>query len=322
VSFGGRPAEATGTAAALAGGLAAGMNAVRSGTMKIAAGCAVLALLLLRPDHAQAQAPAAAGTEEFGLTQRELVQAIERVEELISRCMREEGFQYFAADFKTVRAGMTADKRLPGMSERDFIRRYGFGLATIYTGQPPQLSTGYSPARVGLGERNVQYFRGLPAAEQAAYNRALLGETTNVTFATAIEMENFSATGGCTRKAVEQVFKPEQLSATYYNPQDALINNHPRMRAALAEFAREMKKAGFDYAHPDQVEPDVRARLAALTNGGTILESAMTSEQKAALKRLQDYELAVAVKTWQLQEEVLKPIEERIQMELFSRPVQ
>lgn len=283
---------------------------------------AVLAFLLIAPGMAPAQAPPAQGTEEFGLSQRELVQAIERVEALISRCMRDEGFQYSAADYQTVRAGMTADKRLPGVSEREFISRYGFGLSTLYTGQAPQLTTGYSPGRVGLGERNVQYFRGLSAAEQAAYNRALLGETTNVTFATALEMENFSVTGGCTRQAVGQVFKPEQMSATYYNPQDAMINNDPRMRAALADFAREMKKAGFDYNHPDQVEPDIRTRLAALTNGGTILVSAMSAEQKAALKRLQDYEMSAAVKSWRLQEDVLKPVEERIQIEMFSRKVQ
>ena len=278
--------------------------------------------VVLVPGVASAQAPPGLGTEEFGLSERELVQAVERVEELISRCMRQEGFQYFAADYKTVRAGMTADKRLPGVSEREFISRYGFGVSTLYTGQPPQLSTGYSPSRVGLGERNVQYFRGLSPAEQAAYNRALLGDVTNVTFATAVEMENFSTTGGCTRAAVEQVFKPEQLSATYYNPQDALINNDPRMKAALAEFAREMKKAGFDYSHPDQVEPDIRARLAALTNGGMLLVENMSVEQKAALRRLQEYEMAAAVRSWRLQEEVLKPIEERIQIEMFSRKVQ
>jgi hypothetical protein len=278
--------------------------------------------LLLGPGVALAQAPPGLGTEEFGLSPRELVQAVEKTEALISRCMREEGFQYFAADYNTVRAGMTADKRMSGVSEREFISRYGFGVSTLYTGQSPQLTSGYSPARVGLGERNVQYFRGLSAAEQAAYNRALLGEAINVTFATGLEMENFSTTGGCTRRAVEQVFKPEQLSASYYNPQDALINNDPRMRAALAEFAREMRKAGFDYSHPDQVEPDIRARLAALTDGGTILVSVMSEEQKAALKRLQDYEMAVAVKTWRLQEEVLNPVEERIQMEMFSRKVQ
>jgi hypothetical protein len=293
------------------------------GVMK-PAGIAALALLLVAPAPVAAQPPATAGqgTEEFGLTQRELVQAIEQVEALIARCMREEGFQYTAADYQTVRAGMSADKRMPGISERDFISRYGFGLATLYTGEPPQLSTGYSPARVGLGERNVQYFRSLPPSDQVAYNRALLGQNTNVTFAVALEIENFSGTGGCTRQAVGQVFRQDQLAATYYNPQDAAVNNDPRMKAAVQRFAQEMKQAGYDYDHPDDVEPDLRRRLAALTNGGTLRVSAMTAEQRAALKRLQDFEIAVAARSHQLQEDVLKPVEERIQQEMFTRRVQ
>ena len=70
-----------------------------------------------------AQGPAAMGGEEFGLTQRELVQAVAKVEGLISQCMRKEGFSYLAADYNTVRRGMSADKSLPGMSEEDAYRR-------------------------------------------------------------------------------------------------------------------------------------------------------------------------------------------------------
>jgi len=112
------------------------------------------------------------------------------------------------------------------------------------------------------------------------------------------------------------------LRATYYNPQDALINKDRRMKAALAFYAREMKKAGFEYNHPDEVEPDIRARLAALTNNGRILVEKMSPEQKAALKKLQDYELAVAAKSVKLHEEIIAPVEEKIQQELFSRKVQ
>ena len=277
---------------------------------------------LLVAGAAGAQAPPGLGTEEFGLNQRELVQAIERVEELISKCMRERGFQYVAADHNTVRAGMAADKKLPGLSEEEFISKYGFGLATLYTGQPPQLATGYSPAKVGLGEQNVQYFKSLSAGDQAAYSFALSGENNGATFAIALETEDLSATGGCTRTAVEQVFKPEQLKTNFYNPQDALINKDRRMKAALAYYAREMKKAGFDYSHPDEVEPDIRARLAALTNNGKILVEQMSPEQRTALKKLQNYELAVAAKSFKLQEEVLGPVEEKIQQELFSRKVE
>jgi hypothetical protein len=274
------------------------------------------------PMAAAAQAPAGLGTEEFGFSPRELVQAIERTEELISKCMREQGFQYIAVDHATVRAGMSADKQLPGLTEAQFVSQYGYGVATLYTGLPPQLATIYSPAKIGLGEHNVQYFRTLSPADQVAYNQSLLGENSHTTFAVALETENLSQTGGCTRKAVEQVFKPEQLRATYYNPQDALINKDRRMKAALAFYAREMKKAGFEYNHPDEVEPDIRARLAALTNNGRLLVEKMSPEQKAELKKLQDYERSVAAKSVKLQEEVIAPVEERIQQELFSRKVQ
>lgn len=284
--------------------------------------CAGLFAVLLAPAIAAAQAPKGLGTEEFGMSPRELVQAIEKTEELIARCMREQGFQYVAADHNTVRAGMAADKRLPGLSEEEFVSRYGFGVSTFYTGLPPQLSTDYSPARVGLGEHNVQVFRGLSPADQVAYNRALLGEDVTSTFAVALETEDLSRTGGCTRKAVAETFKPDQLKASHYNPQDSLINKDQRMKAALGFWQREMKKAGFDYGHPDEIEPDLRNRLGTLTEGGKLLVAKMSPDQKAALRKLQDFERVVAAKSFKMQEEVLTPVEERIQEELFSRKVQ
>jgi hypothetical protein len=279
-------------------------------------------LILLVPISAGAQTTPSFGAEEFGMTRRELVQAIERGEELIAKCMQEQGFEYIPTDYSTLHAGMKADKAMPGLSEEEFINKYGFGVATMYTGQPAQLTSGYSPARVGLGERNVEIFKSLPAADQAAYNRALLGENPDATFAVALEAENLSITGGCTRKAIEQVFKPEQLKPSYYNPQNAFINNDPRMKAALRKFAAEMKKNGFDYNHPDDVEPDIRTRLAALTSNGTIPVEKMTPEQRAALRKLQDYERRVAAKAFELQEKLLTPVEEQIQQELFARKVQ
>jgi hypothetical protein len=283
--------------------------------------CAGLVAVFLAPAVAAAQAPPGLGTQEFGLSPRELVEAIEKTEERIARCMGEQGFQYVAADHKTVQEGMKADKTLPGLSEEEFVNRYGFGISTLYTGQPPQLSTDYSPARVGLGERNVEIFRALSAADQVAYNRALLGEDTSATLAVALETQELSRTGGCTRKAVSEVFKPDQLEASYYNPQDALINKDPRMKSALALWQREMKKAGFDYIHPDDIEPDLRNRLNALTGGGKLLVAKMSPDQIAALRKLQDFERLVAVKSFKMQEEVLTPVEERIQQELFSRKV-
>lgn len=270
---------------------------------------------------AGAAAPAV-GTEEFGLSQKELVQSVAKVEALISQCMRKEGFSYIAADYNTVRKGMSADKNMPGVSEEEFIKQHGFGVSTLYTGQPPQLAKGYSPGKVGLGERNVEIYKKLSPADQVAYNRTLFGENASATFAVGLETENFSMTGGCTRTAIAQAFKPEQVKSTYYNPKDALVNKHPRMKAALRHYSVEMRKAGFTYNHPDDVETDIRARLAALTNGGTTLLEKMTPEQRAGLKELQDYERRVAAKNFKYQQELFDPIEEKILEEMYGRKPQ
>ena len=268
-----------------------------------------------------AQSQGGPGTEEFGLTPRQLAQAIDNVETLISKCMRDQGFQYVAVDYITVRRGMGADKNIPGLSEEEFIDQYGFGVSTMYTGRPPQMLTGYSPARDGLGAQNVQIFNNLSPADQVAYNRALFGNNVDATFAVGLETENFSRTGGCTRIAIEKVFLPEQLKATYYNPKDALINKDPRMKAALRKYAAKMRAAGFNYNHPDEVETDMRDRLAALTKNGTIRLEDMSPDQSAALEKLKTYELNVARMTYELEEEIFDPVEAEIEKEMYARKV-
>jgi hypothetical protein len=277
-----------------------------------------LSFVVVASGSAQTALP---GTEEFGMTKKELVQAIEKVEALIAQCMRVEGFEYVAADYTTVRRGMMADKSLPGMTEEEFIEAHGFGISTLYTGVAPQLAEGYSPGKIGLGDRNIQIFKNLSPTDQVAYNRALLGENTDATFAVGIELENFSRCGGCTLKAIEQVFTPEQLKSTYYNPLDALINNDPRMKAALRQFSDKMREAGYDYNHPDDVEPDMQQRLFAITGGGLIPVAQMSPEQRDSLKKLQEFERRVAVISFNLQEEIFEPVEEKIEEELFAHQV-
>jgi hypothetical protein len=91
------------------------------------------------------------------------------------------------------------------------------------------------------------------------------------------------------------------------------------MKAALRKFAAEMRKAGFDYQHPDDVENDIRARLTALTGGRTIPVEDMSPAQLAALRELQDYERQVAVKSFELEEKLIDPVEAKIEQELYAR---
>ena len=283
----------------------------------------VAVLIVAGSAVAQSNRPAERpGTEEFGMTKKELVQSIEKVESLIADCMHKQGFEYVPNDYKTVFHGMVSDKSMPGMDEDEFVEQYGFGVSTLYTGQPPQLNEGYSPGRIGLGERNVEVFKKLSPADQAAYNRALLGNNVDATFAVALEAENFSRCGGCTLEAIKQVFKPEQIRATYYNPMDALINKDPRMRAALRTYSEKMRAAGFDYNHPDEVEADINKRLNAILGGGTPPLDKLSPEQRTGLKKLQEYERRVAKANLKLQKEIFEPVEERIEKEIYARKVE
>jgi hypothetical protein len=214
---------------------------------------------------------------------------------------------------------MNADKRLPGITEREFIQKHGYGISTLYTGKPPQLARGYSPAKMGLGRRNIEIYQGLSPADRVAYDRALFGENTSATLAVAIESENLNRSGGCTRQAIEKVFSPEQLKTSYINPKDAMIYKDPRMKAATRDYAAGMRRAGFDYDHPDQVETDIQQRLDAITGGRSIPIEALSDQGRAALEELQDYERRVAVASLALELEVFEPVEELVQMELFGR---
>ncbi|MFN8444068.1 MAG: hypothetical protein U0175_25020 [Caldilineaceae bacterium] len=257
---------------------------------------------------------AALGTEEFGMTKQQLVENIEAVEAKIAQCMHDAGFEYVAVDYDTARKGMTSDKSMPGVSDEQYIAQYGYGISTLYTGLPPQAADDNTPAKIGLGQQNVDIYNKLSDADKVAYTRTLLGQNTDATFAVTLELEDFSRTGGCTRKAVEQVFTEDQLKATYLNPLDARIEQDPRMLAAVAQFADCLRKDGFNYNHPDEIESEIKKRLDAITNGAPV--DTLSPDAKAALTELQGEEKAVAVAATKCAEEIIEPVHTQIEREL------
>jgi hypothetical protein len=260
------------------------------------------------------------GKEEYGMTMKELFTAIENVEAEISKCMSAAGFEYVAADYNTVRRGMTSDKSLPGMTESQFIDQYGYGISTLYTGLAPQLSELRTPAQIGLGEQNVQIFMSLSPADQVAYSHTLFGEHADATFAVALETEDFSRTGGCTRSAIEKFFTPEQMNATFLNPFDALVEKDPRMVAANTEYASCLRSAGFDYKYERDIEPDLRKKLDTIT-GGQPLE-ALSSDARSSLTNLQDYERSLASAATDCERKHLDPVADQVERELYAGPQQ
>jgi hypothetical protein len=265
-------------------------------------------------------AQAAPGTEEFGKSKEELVAAVEAVETGIASCMNEAGFEYVPVDYVTVREAMQADKTIAGLGEEEYAVQYGFGISTA-TSAPssaPQKAGEETIIQLGLGEQNISIFNSLSEADQVAYNRSLLGESLDATFAQTLESEDFSQTGGCTRKAVEAVFSPEELNASYINPKDVLIAQDQRMIAAIEDWSECMRDAGFDYNNPEEIEPDLREQLQAITGGAPA--DTLTGGAKDALVELQGAEKVIAVAGIECEAEHIEPALQKIEIDLYGAP--
>lgn len=249
------------------------------------------------------------GSEEFGLTSAELNSRIEAAEAKIATCMREAGFDYIPVDAVTIRRAMEADKSKPGVTEEEYVEQYGFGITTVF--EDPVSS-------LGRGEQNIAVHAGLAPGDQVAYDRALVGEPGSAGLARALEDEDLSGTGGCTRKAVTSLFTEDELNGSYVNPGDVLIEQDPRMIAAIEGWATCMKTEGFDYAHPDDVTDELTERRDALLGGAD--PATITGAAADALAELQDEERAVAVVATACEEEEIAPVQEEIESEIYGAP--
>ena len=99
--------------------------------------------------------------------------------------MKAEGFEYVPSDPVAAQAALTGK---PNMSDEEFERTYGHGIATLY-GKGSAQSDPNARIRAQLGE-----------ADRRAYDRTLNGGKPEQTFAFAIDNGDFSELGGCTRR--------------------------------------------------------------------------------------------------------------------------
>ena len=248
-------------------------------------------------------------TEEFQLTERELVTRIEAVEEEIAGCMAAAGFEYVALDADTVMDAMSGLGERPGASEEDYVAEFGYGVSTDFN----------NPGKAAVfGDQNIRVFDDLSGAGQVAYLRGLLGEDTNATFAFGLEVEDLSATGGCTRTAVEAFFTPEELSPAYVNPIDVKVQNDPRLIAAQGEWSDCMRKEGFDYESSENTDIDIQDRFDALAQGRD--PEKLSGADLDALKELQALERALAVADLECFEEFVEEVEEEVESEVTGAP--
>jgi hypothetical protein len=250
------------------------------------------------------------GIKEFGLTEEQFNQHVEKTQALIAKCMTEAGFEYIPVDVKTIEAAQARVRADPGYTRRTYKEKWGLGVTTRFD----------KPVRdVGLGP-NLKIWKSLPPADQEAYARTLWGEDPTADFAFTLDEEDFSSTGGCTRKAVAQVFTPEQLKGTYVNPKDVLVDSDPRIAEATRNWSKCMRGHGYEYEEDqDEIIEEYGERLDQLLDGDD--PQTLTGQRAAALRKLQQEEIKVSLADLDCQIKHTDQVYRQVEIEVYGQPV-
>lgn len=259
---------------------------------------------------ASGQRTALPGTREFGLTDQQFTDHVERAQALIADCMHRAGFEYVPVDVKTVEAGQARVRTQPGYTRQSYKEKWGLAVTTRFDDPPRD---------VGLGP-NLQIWQGLPPAEQTAYSRTLWGEDPKADFVFSLDEEDFSGTGGCTRQGVAKVFTKSQLKGTYVNPKDVLIDSDPRIVKALHAWSLCMHGHGYEYKRDqDEIIDEYADRLDELLQGDD--PATLSGTRLAALHKLQQQEIAVSLADLDCQIKHTDEVYTEVETEVYGHPL-
>ena len=251
------------------------------------------------------------GVKEFGLTEVEFVDHVEETQARIADCMTEAGFEYIPVDVKTIELAQSRVRMDPGYTRRSYKEKWGLGVTTRYDN--PVRDTGLGP--------NLAIWRALPPSDREAYSRTLWGDDPNADFVFTFDEEDFSSTGGCTRKAVAQVFTPAQLKGTYVNPKDVLVDSDPRIIEALHNWSKCMHARGYDYKKDqDEIIDEYGERLDQLV--GDSDPTKLTGARLAALHKLQQQEIKVSIADMECEIKYADDVYHEVEIEIYGQPLE
>jgi hypothetical protein len=250
------------------------------------------------------------GIKEFGLNEEEFSAHVEKTQAQIAECMAAAGFEYIPVDVKTIEKAQLRMRKEPGYTRRTYKEKWGLGVTTRFDN--PVRDTGLGP--------NLQIMRSLSKADKLAYSRTLFGEDPNADFVFTLDEEDFSSTGGCTRKGVSKVFTPRQIKGSYVNPKDVLVDSDPRIVEAHDQWSECMHKAGYEYEDDqDEIIEEYQERLEELTEGDN--PRTLTGARARELHKLQAEEIAVSLVDLECQIKHTDRVYAEVETEVFGQPL-
>ena len=191
--------------------------------------------------------------EQLGFDQADSPEARAKIETDIAACMKAEGLEYTPVDPITKLAALTGKSNI---SDEDFDRQFGYGIATLYGRGTPQ------------SDPNARIRASLSPADQRAYDRALTGGKPEQTFVRAADTGDYSGLGGCTKQATEGLFGSAELLTTLQRKKDELdeaILQDQRVVRAFEAWTRCVRdRTGETFEDSEDVEVDIQNRLAAI----------------------------------------------------------
>lgn len=207
-----------------------------------------------------------------------------QIQEAIANCMDQEGFEYIPI---ALPAGPLTDT-VPDLSEEQFLARYGFGIST-------RLGVA-SAASSAIHDPNAEFMNEMSPAEAEAWSRSMAScysvATENVEKPAIVAVQDNEALAGLSSKI------------------EARVDADPRVVASYATWSTCMADLGYSFESPSdpivevsqRADPYVSRYRSAQEDAfersgdpqGIPLDEVFSPVELAELRKLQDFELAVA----------------------------
>lgn len=247
--------------------------------------------------------------EQFGLDPATSAKRERDAEFEIQACMKAQGFEYVAVDPEARRAALLGST---GLKEGDFEAHFGYGITTLFEERRAQIA----------GEANQKVRAALDESQRAAYDRALVGDNLEATFADAVDSGDFSRLGGCTKDAADTVYGGREVLQsllTGLEEVDARVLADPAMVKAVTAWSSCMRAKGYELGSPDDVDVVLKRKLAAIVGSEPLAATDVggpIAYDRAALEALQREEVKMVATDLACEEEHIVAVEERVRKRL------